>query len=869
MKNRLEEVLQNNWDNYIYPFFWLHGEDEKTLVEEIDKIEASGIRALCVESRPHEDFCGPKWWTDMELILKECKRRGMQVWLLDDKHFPSGYANGLLEKKYPHLARWGLTEQHTDVSGPVTDGSLVVSEWMTEEEDEIVAVLACEREKNSDRLTGNVFDFTNQISDGMVYFDLPEGVFRFVFLIKTRSGVFEPQRYYCDPLSSASMDVMIEAVYQPHYERFQEYFGDTFAGFFSDEPCFGNNYLVPETQMGVQFAHFPWTDGLLAMLRERLGQNVVSLLPAIWFELGEETARVRTCYMDLVTKLYQENFCEKLGNWSREHGVIYIGHIIEDNGEHTKTGRSAGHFFRSMDGQDMAGVDVVLNQIIPGLTEYNSAAPIRGGVADPVFFHYTLAKLGASHAHIQPEKQGRAMCEIYGAFGWAEGLKMMKWLTDHMLVRGINHFVPHAFSPKYPDPDCPPHFYARGANPQYRQFRLLMDYMNRACHLFSGGVHVASAGILYHAEAEWSGGVFMKIDEPAKALYDNQLDYDFISLDYLQKAEIDKEQKVFRLSGETYPCMIVPYSEFLPEAAVRKLADLSEAGICVIYVNGVPKCSCESASIAELVRPSETLHVVPLDELAGYVRNQGFGDVAAENAGLYLRAFHYRSGGMDLYMLTNEDIHHRIETELTVRAFCGGDYIQYDLMENKAVVRHVETDKIPLLLEPYQSIVLLFGEIPEGIPEDKHYQTISEQVLACAFDVSVAEEEELPVFRPYKTMDSLVNMTGKDTLPRFSGHIRYSAEFECGPIAGEQILLDLGTVGETASVTVNGVYVGDKLVPPYQFDITEMLKEGTNKLCVTVTNHLGHKIRDTFSKYHLYEPSGLLGPVKLVFRKEV
>ena len=77
----------------------------------------------------------------------------MQVWLLDDKHFPSGYANGLLEKKYPHLARWGLTEQHTDVSGPVTDGSLVVSEWMTEEEDEIVAVLACEREKNSDRLT--------------------------------------------------------------------------------------------------------------------------------------------------------------------------------------------------------------------------------------------------------------------------------------------------------------------------------------------------------------------------------------------------------------------------------------------------------------------------------------------------------------------------------------------------------------------------------------------------------------------------------------------------------------------------------------------------------------------------------------------
>ncbi|MFR6327621.1 MAG: hypothetical protein ACLUOI_01455 [Eisenbergiella sp.] len=55
------------------------------------------------------------------------------------------------------------------------------------------------------------------------------------------------------------------------------------------------------------------------------------------------------------------------------------------------------------------------------------------------------------------------MCEIFGNYGWAEGAQTMKWLTDFMLVRGINVFVPHAFSPKdFPDPDCPPHFYAHG-----------------------------------------------------------------------------------------------------------------------------------------------------------------------------------------------------------------------------------------------------------------------------------------------------------------------------------------------------------------------------------------------------------------------
>ena len=62
--------------------------------------------------------------------------------------------------------------------------------------------------------------------------------------------------------------------------------------------------------------------------------------------------------------------------------------------------------------------------------------------------------------------------------------------------------VPHAFSPKYPDPDCPPHFYAKGKNPQWRYFRRWADYANRVCTLLRDGTHRATAAVLYHAEAE-------------------------------------------------------------------------------------------------------------------------------------------------------------------------------------------------------------------------------------------------------------------------------------------------------------------------------------------------------------------------------
>ena len=42
--------------------------------------------------------------------------------------------------------------------------------------------------------------------------------------------------------------------------------------------------------------------------------------------------------MDAVTKLVRESFSRQIGDWCRAHGVQYIGHVIEDNNAHTRTG---------------------------------------------------------------------------------------------------------------------------------------------------------------------------------------------------------------------------------------------------------------------------------------------------------------------------------------------------------------------------------------------------------------------------------------------------------------------------------------------------------------------------------------------------
>jgi len=128
MNNRFQEVLSNRESNYMMPFFWMQNgrKQHEDLRARVAEVEASGCRAFCVESRTHQDFGGVTWWQDMDVLLDEAEKRGMKVWVLDDRHFPTGMANELIEKKYPERRRWFLREEHRDVYGPMKGVSLLL-----------------------------------------------------------------------------------------------------------------------------------------------------------------------------------------------------------------------------------------------------------------------------------------------------------------------------------------------------------------------------------------------------------------------------------------------------------------------------------------------------------------------------------------------------------------------------------------------------------------------------------------------------------------------------------------------------------------------------------------------------------------------
>ena len=80
------------------PLFWLHGtETEARLRERVGRVAESGQGILTIESRPHIDWMRAGWWRDVDIVLDECRRRGLKMMVFDDYWWPSQSMGG----KYP------------------------------------------------------------------------------------------------------------------------------------------------------------------------------------------------------------------------------------------------------------------------------------------------------------------------------------------------------------------------------------------------------------------------------------------------------------------------------------------------------------------------------------------------------------------------------------------------------------------------------------------------------------------------------------------------------------------------------------------------------------------------------------------------
>lgn len=884
--NCLDDVLQGKQGNYIAPFFWQHGEDEKVLRDYMKVIYEANIRAVCIESRPHPDFCGEKWWKDMDALLDEAKRLGMKIWILDDSHFPTGFANGDVKNAPAELHHQYMVYRSLEMCGPAKYLEIEIEEYMKPEafceqefmDDELLAVLGCK--VGEEGKLGIPFDLTSQIKDGILRFGLEDGYWKIFIVYLTRNA--KGRNDYINFMDKDSCRLLLDAVYEPHYEHYKEYFGTVIAGFFSDEPPVGNvDGYIPSGKIGNPEQILPWSKIAGQKLAEKFGSdNWKRYIPFLWADASDDRAQanIRNAYMDMVTELVEECFSRQNGKWCEEHGVEYIGHMLEDGDGNSDLGPSMGHFFRGLFGQHMAGIDNIGRGVMLGgqncLRSWSSSCSDEAG-----FYHYLLGKMGVSHAAIDRKKKGRCMCENFGAYGWQTGTKAMKYMTDHFMVRGVNFFVPHAFSPApFPDPDCPPHFYAHGENPLYRAFGKLMAYTNRVCHLINGGRACPDVAILYNANGKWAGEALSNI-QAAKELTQAQLDFHVIPSDVFDS---EKEYETFFdgkklvVNQNEYNALIISGCNYLEFHAAKFAEKAIEAGYPVLFTEYLPKgiigaAEEENQKFRELVKKCV---VAEKWDLGSTVKKMIRPEITLDGTSFEnLTVYHYQNG-CHVYLLMNEE---------TDKSFIGTVYVKtkgkalrYYPWENEIVWAEAEQmedgSKVKLEIKPLELCVLIFEESTIRRETRMEIKPLSEKVTELfSFQVTRVEARgyhglQLDKEQLYQGEIIEAPFEGmQKRYPDFSGYYFYETEVMLD--LKSDYWLEIEDVSEAAEVFVDDTSAGMLLQKPFAFHLPSDRARERCKIRIETATTLERRLHSrgvdtkSMSASQPLSPTGILGKV--------
>ena len=207
----------------------------------------------------------------------------------DEWGYPSGMAGGYLYSKYPQHAAKSLEKIERDVTGPafvkleIPDGITMGAARMNLDTKKLVDI--------SDSIEGRQLDC-----------EVVQGRWKVMaFYLDPKASLGQGVKSgYVDYLDSEAVHAFIDLNYQAHYDHLKEYWGDVLKITHYDEPA-----------MHVANGK-SWTPGYNEAFKKEHGFNPVKYYPALWYDIGPDTAAVRNALWGFRAKLFSESFIKQL-----------------------------------------------------------------------------------------------------------------------------------------------------------------------------------------------------------------------------------------------------------------------------------------------------------------------------------------------------------------------------------------------------------------------------------------------------------------------------------------------------------------------------------------------------------------------------
>jgi hypothetical protein len=225
----------------------------------------------------------------------------------DEWGYPSGMAGGYLYSKHPQHAAKSLEKVERDVAGPA-QVELSIPDGIT---------MGAVRMRLD---TGELVDISGSIEDRQLKCSIPEGRWKVMaFYLDPKASLGQGVKSgYVDYLDAEAVSVFIDLDYQAHYDHLKKYWGNLLKITHYDEPA-----------MHVANGK-AWTPGYNQSFEKEYGYNPMKYYPALWYDIGPDTAAVRNALWSFRARLFSESFIKQLDDWCRAHGIMLSGHLDQE-----------------------------------------------------------------------------------------------------------------------------------------------------------------------------------------------------------------------------------------------------------------------------------------------------------------------------------------------------------------------------------------------------------------------------------------------------------------------------------------------------------------------------------------------------------
>lgn len=603
-----------------------------------------------------------------------------------------------------------------------------------------------------------------------------------------------------------------------------------------------------------------WTPQFFAEFQQRRGYDLRTRLPELFATAeSDASARVLSDYRETISDLLLDEFTRPWRAWANARSALI---------------RNQAH------------------NAPANILDLYAASDIPEQEGNGFF----AMKLASSAAHVTGKPLASAETATWLNEHFLTTLAELKRNADGFLLAGINHLCYHGTASSPSDAPWPGfNFYAsvelNPANPLWTNLPALNAYLTRAQSFLQSGLPDEDVLLYYNIHDRWAergdgrlphfghGGrdpVGVTAGVAAAALHEAGVGFDYVSDRQLATATLGVALDggpALTMANARYRAIVVPATTLMPMATLTRLLELAAEGATILVLDHLPRSAPGLRGLTEAPEFNRLLQQIPnrTAPSTGIAKSAvGRGQIlvggslaALLNAcpevlqepmrSLGLEHVRRRTASGALYFIVNRSP--GIIDAWVPLAAAGTAAALYDPMTGAAGRAAIRPSRTPLASKPASEVYLQLAPGASCIVQLHatavagpawYYWQRSGDSPSLAGEWSVAFIDggpALPAAAQLRELRSWTDFAG-EAGRAFSGTAVYTQRFARPPGDTPAWELDLGTVCDSAQITLNGRVLATLIQPPWRIVIPSGEWRDENTLQIAVTNLAANRIAE-------------------------